>query len=126
MRVATTLLVVVAVGHLLGYLPATLRHVYDRTWPDHARFHAFQSLLLVASADITVIVLALGPLARHEGWALWALAGYFVFVQLGYFVSMAAVPSGRPPGPLFHLLYLVAMIMFAVGLVLAWRAPPGT
>jgi uncharacterized membrane protein len=125
MPVATTLLVVVAVGHLLGYLPATLRHTYDSSWPDHARFHAFQSLLLVAGWDVAVVLLALGPVQRHEGWALWVLVVYLVFVQLGYFVSMAAVPSGRPPGLVFHLLYLAAMLMFAVGLAVAWRAPHG-
>jgi ethanolamine transporter EutH len=119
------LLVTVPVGHLIGYLPATLRHVRDATWSDHARFHMFQDLLLICGWDVAAVLLALGPVRRRERWALGMSAGYLAWVQLGYFVSTAAVPKGRPLSRADNELYRIAMIMYAVGLALAWREPRG-
>jgi hypothetical protein len=122
-RLATAMLVAVPVGHLIGYLPATLRHVRDANWPDHARFHMFQDLLLISGWDVAAILLALGPVRRRERWAMRMSAGYLASVQLGYFASTTAVPKGRPPRQADHELYRIAMIMYAVGLALAWREP---
>jgi hypothetical protein len=125
----TALLVVPVAGHLVGYLSPGWRHVVDPTWPLHARFHAFQSLLLVMGVDTAALIAAAGPMRRRERWPLWILLAYLVFVQAGYFAAIAAVPRGRPRGVYFHLLFATALVMFAAGLIRAWGAgkrPPQT
>ena len=116
--VATTaLLAVPAAGHLLGYLFPTWRHVADRSWPLHARFHALQSLLLTMGWDTTVLIVALDSRRRPDGWERPALAVYFAFVQAGYFAALAGLPAGRPKGLRYHLAFAVSAALFGWGVI---------
>lgn len=119
--VTVALLAAPAAGHLLGYLFPTLRHVGDRSWPVHARFHAVQSLLFTVGLDTTVLFLVFGPLRRRAGWVRWPLAIYFVFVQGGYFVALGALPSGRPKGLHYHLAFALSAALFGAGVARSWR-----
>jgi hypothetical protein len=119
--VTVALLAAPAAGHLLGYLFPTLRHVGDRSWPVHARFHAFQSLLFTVGSDTTVLFLVFGPLRRRAGWVRWPLAIYFVSVQGGYFVALGALPSGRPRGLHYHIAFALSAALFGSGVVRSWH-----
>ncbi len=114
--VTVTLVAVPAAGHLLGYLIPTLHHVRDRSWPEHARFHALQSLLFTVGWDTTVLFLAAGC-RRRARWVRWPLAIYFVFVQGGYFVALATLPSGRPRGRRYHLAFALSAALYGYGVV---------
>jgi hypothetical protein len=124
LRLGVALMVIAAAGHTIGLWGPLLEHVADSTWPAHARFHAFQGLWLVTGWDIAAVLVALGPFRRGERWALGVLLVYLGFAQLGYFIAMAVVPTGLPPGLAVHLLYLSGTIVFVAGLVLSrWRLP---
>jgi uncharacterized membrane protein len=48
-------------------------HLVDQSWPMHARFHAIQSLLWVFALNVTIALLAFGPVRRGERWALYTV-----------------------------------------------------
>src|SRR5688572_11567230 len=102
-RAASILMGLPALGHLVGYIPATMEHVLDASWPDHARFHAFQSLGLAVGWDVLALWVIAFPFRRGEAWTRWVLLLYLIFVQAGYFASIAAVPSGTPPEMIFNV-----------------------
>ena len=121
LHLATVLLAVPAAGHLLGYLFAVKPHLNDETWPEHARFHALQSVLQSSGWDVCVIAAALGPLQRRKAWTLWIFIGHLLAVQAGYFASAAVLPDGRPPSRTDNVLYAISTGMSAAGVATAWR-----
>src|SRR5688500_17157582 len=107
LRIAAVLMGLPALGHLGGYLPATMEHVMDATWRAHARFHAFQSVVFIVGWDLVVMWIVLGSLQRSEKWTLWVLLAYLIFVQGGYFISMAVIPEGTPPEMIFNIMFVI-------------------
>lgn len=124
MRLAKWLIALASIGQLIGYGFAVPEHIIDQAWPEHARFHVFQALLWLAAVDLASAVIALGPFAKGDPWARWALAIVLVFVHAGYFVALVLFPDGRPePGLAAHIPLAAVMALFATGLALGWRGP---
>jgi uncharacterized membrane protein len=115
------LLTAPALGHALSYLPAVMEHILDTGWIDHARFHALQSLIMAEGWNLFILYVIWFPLRRGENWTKWALLGYLIAIQLGYFITMALLPEGTPPELVFNLLFAVSLGLFAVGYYLAWN-----
>jgi len=78
------------------------------------------SILWLAGADLLLTVIALGPLARGQGWAY--LAGAWPFVQASYFIAIAAIPQGRPPELYSHVVLAVVVAIYLAGLLVGRRA----
>ena len=121
-KLGRALLAFASVAHMGGYLYAAPEHVVDPLWPPHARFHVLQALLWIVGFDLVLLLVILGPLARGDRWARWALLLAWPFVHGGYFVAL--LRGGGPPELGAHLALLVVALLYGVGLAMAWRAPP--
>lgn len=123
-QAAIGVIIIVTLGHLVGYLIPSLRHVTDLTWPAHARFHMFQSLWFLASWDILVVVVAAGPFRRGAVWAAWLLVVYVLSVPAAYFADLFVVPDGRAQGNMHTALYSTMLVLFVAGLLVGWPRKP--
>ena len=122
MRIATWLIVIACVGHLVGYTQAVPEHIADEHWPGHARFHVLQALVWLVGLDLLAIVIAVGPFARGLAWSRWALLLALVCSHGAYFIALTAFPdSGPPQGMASHGPLAGAMALHALGLVIGWR-----
>lgn len=126
MKTFSRLLALASIGHLIGYGFAVPEHIVDAAWPAHARFHVFQALLWLAAVDLVAAGIALGPFARGDRWARWALLAVLLLVHVGYFVALAFFPDGHPaPGMAAHVPLGAALVLFVVALALGWRGGGG-
>lgn len=122
-RIGVWMVVLASVGHMIGYCFAVPEHIVDGTWPAHARFHVVQALIWLIGFDLISVALALGPFARGERWARWALVIALIMAHGGYFIALLAIPEGHPPeGLRAHLPLAALLVLHAIGLVLGWRA----
>ena len=116
------LLALANIAHLVGYGFAVPEHIGDAAWPPHARFHVFQALLWLGAVDLVAAGIALGPFARGDRWARWALLAVLLLVHVGYFVALALFPDGHPaPGMAAHVPLAGATALFATTLGLGWN-----
>lgn len=101
------------------FIVAIPDHVFDSSWPIHARNHALQSLFWIVGFCLLTTVVALKPLQNGTDWALWAvaLAGGFVFG--GYFVPIVVTGDGAP-GLLDDIVFAVLFAHYAAGVGLAY------
>ena len=107
---------------LLGLCFGVPDHLVDQRWPMHARFHAIQALLWVVALNVTVALLALGPVRRGERWALALLALLLVCGQGSYFIAFAFIPGGAPPEAYAHVGSAISAALYATGLALVVRS----
>lgn len=123
MKNSVALLVVATVGHLFGYLFAIPDHIFNTSWPLHARFHVLQACFWIVGFDLVTLAVILGPFRRQESWSRWMLLASLVFVHCGYFFSITLIPAGRPrPTEIWpHISLGILLIMFATGLFTEWR-----
>jgi hypothetical protein len=106
---------------LLGLCIGVPDHLADSLWPPHARFHTLQALLWLVALNVTIAVLALGPVRRDERWAWILLAVLLVCGQGSYFIALAFIPGGAPPEAYAHTGSAISLALYAVGLVaIAW------
>ncbi len=120
-KVGLGLLVAATVIHIIAYLVAQTEHIVDDTWPMHARFHTLQALIWIVGLDATLLATILGPLRQKKRWALPVLGIGGLTAQGAYFMTMAALPAGRPPELSAHLIMAALVVCFATGLALVWR-----
>jgi len=120
-RVGIGLMVVSSLGWAAGVAFGDLEHVFDRGWPDHARFHALQALMWLIALTVSVVAVVAGPLRRHERWSLWLLAALLVLGQGSYFASMVVVPGGAPTEWYATPLSALNIALYAFGLWLCRR-----
>lgn len=101
------------------FIVAIPDHVFDSSWPIHARNHALQSLFWIVGFCLLTTLVALKPLQNGAEWALWGvgLAGGFVFG--GYFVPIV-VTGGGAPGLLDDVVFTVLFTTYAAGVGLAF------
>lgn len=118
MKTARILIILVLVATAMAFIGAIPRHVVDPTWPPHARNHALQSLFWIVGFCVVGVLIAKGPLARRESWALWALGLTGVFVFGGYFLPVV-LTGGGAPGPLDDAFFGVLCVVYAASLVRA-------
>jgi len=121
-KLGRALLAFATVAHMGGYLYAAPEHVVDPVWPPHARFHVLQALLWIVGFDLVILLLVLGPLARGDRWARWALVLAWPFVHGSYFVAL--LRGGGPPELGAHLALLVVALLYGLGLLWASTSAP--
>lgn len=103
---------------LVGLCFGVPDHLVDSSWPPHARFHAIQALLWVIAINVTIAIVALGPVRRGERWGLWLLALLLVCGQGSYFIAFGFIPGGAPPEAYAHTGSAISAALYAVGLLL--------
>jgi hypothetical protein len=121
-RVGIALILFTSGAWLVGLCVGVPDHLVDESWPPHARFHAIQALLWVVALNVTIAVLALGPVRRGERWALFLLALLLVCGQGSYFIAFTLIPGGAPPEAYAHTGSAISAALFTVGLVLVAAA----
>lgn len=123
LKFAASLVALSTLVHLVAYLlpQAMPEHLLDHAWPDHARFHMWQATFWIASLDLVMLGLALGPFRLGQRWAFWALLMGTAGAQLGYFFSAIIVPEGMPPVAGANLGLGIVMLPALVGLTLGWK-----
>ena len=118
---AAWIITAACVIQVLGYLYALPGHIGDPTWSNHAQFHLVLSWIWVLGLNIAMIVLAWIPLQRREKWAFWTLLALYIFAQGGHFIASLIVPAGRPSEAWYDYALATNALIFAAGLILAWR-----
>jgi len=113
--------VISSFGWAIGVTFGDLEHVFDTSWPDHARFHALQALMWLGGLTVAVVGIATGPLRRGERWSYAVLAALLLLGQGSYFVSLVVVPDGAPTEWYATPLSALNMGLYAAGLALCWR-----
>jgi hypothetical protein len=116
-RVGIGLILFTSGAWLLGLCIGVPDHLADSLWPPHARFHTLQALLWLVALNVTVAVLALGPVRRGERWALILLVVLLVCGQGSYFIAFAFVPGGAPPEAYAHTGSAISAALYAAGLI---------
>jgi len=121
LTVAIILITITTIGHALGYSFAVPDHLFDPTWPAHARFHVLQALIGVIGIDLAILILTFGPFRRAEQWAWWLVGILLVFAQVGYFLAALMIPEGITPGLGINLVYVLSIVLWAIGLGISYR-----
>ncbi len=119
------LLIFATVVHIIAYTVAQTEHVFDPSWPTHARFHTLQSLFWIIGLNATLLALILVPLRGGQHWPVPALLIGGIAAHGAYFAAIVLLPAGRPPEVLAHLFLGVLMAAYFLGLWLVYRARAG-
>ncbi len=122
LRNAARLITLASVVQVLGYAYALPGHIGDPTWSQHAQFHLFLSWLWIVGLDIAIVAFAWGPLQKREKSSFWILFILFISAQGGHFIASLAVPAGRPSAWWYDYALGTMTLIFAVGLLMAWKA----
>lgn len=122
MRQAASFITLATLTHILGYFIALPGHIGDPTWSAHAQYHLVLSFVWLLGFSIQILALAWGPLQQRERRSFWLLLLAFAFAQVGAFVTNLIEPAGRPMELWQHALLALVVLIFAVGLGIAWRA----
>jgi len=122
LTIAMALITITTIGHALGYSFAVPEHLFDPSWPDHARFHVLQALIGVIGIDLAILALTFGPFQRREQWAWWLVGILLIFAQGGYFLAAIFIPEGITPGLGVNLVYVLSIILWGIGLGMSYRA----
>ena len=121
MKNAARLITLACIGQILGYTYALPGHIGEATWSDHAQFHLFLSWIWLVGLDSAIIAFAWGPLQKRERSSFWLLFFLFISAQGGHFIASLIVPAGRPSEWWYDYALGTVTLIFAIGLVLAWR-----
>ena len=99
----------------------TATHIYNPTWPPHARFHGYLSIARTVLIMATVIVLAWGPVRAGDrlGWGVLAL------LLLGWIALWFIAPL-VVPGTGDRAAYVFAAVLLPLSLIGLWLAAPGS
>jgi hypothetical protein len=124
MRRAAQFITLATVVHVLGFFIALPGHLSDPTWSAHAQFHHVLGFVWLTGFSIMILALTWGPLQRNDRWTFWLLLVAFIFAQGGFFVTSLLEPAGRPMEAWQNALLGLVVLIFAVGLITAWRALP--
>lgn len=97
----------------------TATHVYNPTWPPHARFHGYLSIARTVLIMATVIVLAWGPVRAGDrfGWGVLAL------LLLGWIAIWFLAPL-VVPGTGDRAAYIFAAVLLPLSLIGLWLTEP--
>lgn len=94
-------------------------HGFDKTWPDHARFHVTWATANKVGFCLTAAIVALIPLRRRERWSWWVL---LIFTVLGnYALIPSAIWQGSGPRAGFEIPIAVGFLALLIALVLSFR-----
>lgn len=118
------LLILVCVAHIIAYVAAQTEHVFDPSWPAHARFHTLQALFWIIGLNATLLALILAPLRSGRHWPVPALLIGGITTHGAYFASIALLPAGRPPELATHVFLGVLMAGYFFGLWLVCKGRP--
>ncbi len=119
LRAAAWLITVATLIKLGGFYYASVEHVGEPTWSDHAQFHHVLGEIWLTGVAVATLTLAWGPLQRGERWSWFLLLSNFTFAHVGFFVAQLIVPAGRPPILWHHLVLGGVALVYAAGLFLA-------
>lgn len=87
----TTLCAFVAVSAIIYDFTPT--HLYNPTWPPHARFHAYLSVARTVLIMATIVALVWGPVRAGQRFA-WGLLAFLLLGWLAiWFLAPLAVPG---------------------------------
>lgn len=111
---AKGLIIFATAAHLLVYVYAMPEHIFDSSWPPHARFHVLQSLLWIIGLNSILFSVTLKFFENPSRLLWWTLFGGWVFVHWGYFVSFLV--GGPPPEISTHILLFVLLLLYGWGL----------
>lgn len=113
----TVLSVFVAVSGVVFDFTDT--HIYNPTWPAHARFHAYLSIARTVLIMLAVVVLAWGPVraGARFGWVVLAL------LLLGWIAIWLVAPLAVP-GTGDRAGYVFALALAPASLIGLWLVRP--
>jgi len=99
----------------------TATHIYNPTWPPHARFHGYLSIARTVLIMAAVIVLIWGPVrAKHRfGWGVLGL------LLLGWIAIWFIAPL-VVPGTEERVTYIFAAALVPPSLIGLWLTRPGS
>jgi hypothetical protein len=97
----------------------TATHVYNPTWPPHARFHGYLSIARTVLIMASVIVLAWGPVRGGDRFAWGVLALLLLGWVAIWFLGPLVVPGTGDPAA-----YLFAAVLLPLSLIGLWFAQP--
>ncbi len=121
LRTAAWFITAATLIKLGGFYYASVEHIGEPTWSDHAQFHHVLGEVWLTGLAVATLALAWGPLQRGEQWSWFLLLSNFTFAHIGFFVAQLIVPAGRPPILWHHLVLAGVALVYATGLFLAWR-----
>ena len=120
LNVAAWIFVVMAfVLGVQGIVDGLPMHGFDKSWPDHARFHVTWATASKVGFCITVGLIALIPFRRAERWSWWALLVFTIFGNLSLIPS--AILQGRGPRAGFEAPIAIGFLALIVALALSFR-----
>jgi hypothetical protein len=122
LRNAARLITLACIIQILGYAYALPGHLDEPSWSDHAQFHHVLGWIWLVGLNIAMITLVWGPLQKREKSSLWILIILFISAQGGHFIASFVVPAGRPSEWWYDYALGTMTLIFAVGLVIAWKA----
>ena len=123
---AARIITLACIGQILGYAYALPGHLDEPTWSAHAQFHHVLAWIWLVGLDIAIITLAWGPLQKRDRMSFWILLVLFISAQGGHFIASLVVPAGRPSEPWYDYALGTVALIFAIGLGMAWKAPPNS
>lgn len=97
----------------------TATHVYNPTWPPHARFHGYLSIARTVLIMATVIVLAWGPVRAGDRFGWGALALLLLGWIAIWFLAPLVVPGTGDPAA-----YIFAAVLLPLSLIGLWLTEP--
>lgn len=122
MKNAARLITLASIIQILGYAYALPGHIGEATWSHHAQFHLFLSWIWIVGLDIAILYLAWVPLQKRERSSFWLLLFLFITAQGGHFIASLVEPAGQPTEWWYDYALGTVALIFAVGLVMAWKA----
>ncbi len=114
----TALSVFVAIsGVVVDFTPT---HVYNPTWPPHARFHGYLSIARTVLIMAAVVVLAWGPVRAGDGFG-WAVLALLLLGWIAiWFIAPLVVPGTED-----RAASLFAAVLAPLSLIGLWLSRPG-
>lgn len=119
---AARLITLSAIIQILGYAYALPGHLGDPTWSAHAQFHLVLSWIWIVGLNIAILFIAWTSLQGRDLNSFWVLVVLFISAQGGHFISSVIVPAGRPDQWWYDYALGINVVIFAIGLFIAWRA----
>jgi len=119
---AAGMITLAVAAQVLGYAYALPQHLGELTWSAHAQFHHVLAWIWNVGLNIAIVALAWGPLQKRDRNAFGLLVILFIFAQGGHFIASIVVPAGRPSAWWYDYALGAMLLIFAIGLGIAWRA----